>query len=238
MEGRELLHMLASSPATAQFLTRKLAVRFVSDDPPQSPRRPHGQVLSLQRRRHPRRPQNPLPLARVLVQPTTIAPRSRRLLSSSSPPRAPATPTSTTCSPSPTTSARWACRSTAHSAHRLQLEILHVGQHRRARRPHELRTCRSPPTGSPASPSTGPRIPDLASLRIPDVNASSRVRRTRLGAASRIAGGVSVSTRAGARLQQLIRRRSGTASASQGNAAVRPIAAAQAQQPAPNANRS
>ncbi len=35
-EGRELLHMLASSPATAQFLSRKLAVRFVSDDPPQA----------------------------------------------------------------------------------------------------------------------------------------------------------------------------------------------------------
>ena len=35
-EGRELLHMLASSPATAHFISRKLAVRFVSDDPPQA----------------------------------------------------------------------------------------------------------------------------------------------------------------------------------------------------------
>jgi uncharacterized protein (DUF1800 family) len=35
-EGRELLHMLATRPATAQFISRKLAVRFVSDDPPQS----------------------------------------------------------------------------------------------------------------------------------------------------------------------------------------------------------
>jgi len=35
-EGEELLHMLASRPATAQFLSRKLAVRFVSDDPPQA----------------------------------------------------------------------------------------------------------------------------------------------------------------------------------------------------------
>jgi uncharacterized protein (DUF1800 family) len=33
-EGRELLHMLATSPATAHFLSRKLAIRFVSDDPP------------------------------------------------------------------------------------------------------------------------------------------------------------------------------------------------------------
>jgi uncharacterized protein (DUF1800 family) len=36
MEGRELLHMLAMRPATAQFLSRKLAIRFVSDEPPQA----------------------------------------------------------------------------------------------------------------------------------------------------------------------------------------------------------
>jgi len=35
-EGLETLHRLAMRPATAQFLSRKLAVRFVSDDPPQS----------------------------------------------------------------------------------------------------------------------------------------------------------------------------------------------------------
>jgi uncharacterized protein (DUF1800 family) len=35
-EGRELLHMLATKPVTAQFISRKLAVRFVSDDPPQA----------------------------------------------------------------------------------------------------------------------------------------------------------------------------------------------------------
>lgn len=34
MEGRELLHMLASSPATARFICGELAVRFVADDPP------------------------------------------------------------------------------------------------------------------------------------------------------------------------------------------------------------
>jgi uncharacterized protein (DUF1800 family) len=33
-EGLEVLHMLATSPATAKFLSTKLAVRFVSDDPP------------------------------------------------------------------------------------------------------------------------------------------------------------------------------------------------------------
>lgn len=35
-EGRELLHFLATRPATAQFICRKLAVRFVADDPPQA----------------------------------------------------------------------------------------------------------------------------------------------------------------------------------------------------------
>ncbi|MGA9670596.1 MAG: DUF1800 domain-containing protein [Terracidiphilus sp.] len=35
-EGRELLHMLATRPATAKFISRKLAMRFVGDDPPQS----------------------------------------------------------------------------------------------------------------------------------------------------------------------------------------------------------
>lgn len=36
LEGRELLHLLASRPATAQFISRELAIRFVSDNPPQS----------------------------------------------------------------------------------------------------------------------------------------------------------------------------------------------------------
>ena len=35
-EGLEVLHMLATSPATAQFICGKLAVRFVSDTPPQA----------------------------------------------------------------------------------------------------------------------------------------------------------------------------------------------------------
>ena len=32
-EGRDLLHMLATQPATARFIARKLAIRFVGDDP-------------------------------------------------------------------------------------------------------------------------------------------------------------------------------------------------------------
>jgi uncharacterized protein (DUF1800 family) len=35
-EGLEVLHMLATSPATAQFISTKLALRFVSDTPPQA----------------------------------------------------------------------------------------------------------------------------------------------------------------------------------------------------------
>ncbi|ADW68621.1 DUF1800 domain-containing protein [Granulicella tundricola] len=35
-EGLEVLHMLATSPATARFISTKLAVRFVSDAPPQA----------------------------------------------------------------------------------------------------------------------------------------------------------------------------------------------------------
>jgi len=36
MEGRELLHMLAMRPATAEFISRQLAIRFVIDEPPQA----------------------------------------------------------------------------------------------------------------------------------------------------------------------------------------------------------
>lgn len=35
-EGVELLHMLAHHPSTAKFISKKLAVRFVNDNPPQS----------------------------------------------------------------------------------------------------------------------------------------------------------------------------------------------------------
>jgi uncharacterized protein (DUF1800 family) len=36
MEGREVLHMLAARPATARSIARKLAIRFVGDEPPQA----------------------------------------------------------------------------------------------------------------------------------------------------------------------------------------------------------
>ena len=36
LQGRQLLHFLATRPATAQFISRELAERFVSDNPPQT----------------------------------------------------------------------------------------------------------------------------------------------------------------------------------------------------------
>jgi uncharacterized protein (DUF1800 family) len=36
LEGRQVLHMLATNPATARFISRKLAIRFVGDVPPQT----------------------------------------------------------------------------------------------------------------------------------------------------------------------------------------------------------
>jgi uncharacterized protein (DUF1800 family) len=35
-EGEQLLHLLATRPATAKFISRKLAIRFVGDEPPQA----------------------------------------------------------------------------------------------------------------------------------------------------------------------------------------------------------
>ena len=35
-EGAKLIHLLATHPSTAKFISRKLAIRFVSDNPPQS----------------------------------------------------------------------------------------------------------------------------------------------------------------------------------------------------------
>ncbi len=63
LEGRELLHFLATRPATAQFLCRELAIRFVSDDPPQSLVDRMAKTYLGQRRRHYGRAEDALPLA-------------------------------------------------------------------------------------------------------------------------------------------------------------------------------
>ena len=51
-EGRKLLHMLATRPATARFISRKLAIRFVGDDPPQKLVDRLAEVLPLSRWRY------------------------------------------------------------------------------------------------------------------------------------------------------------------------------------------
>jgi uncharacterized protein (DUF1800 family) len=66
-EGREAAAHAGHAPRHRQFISRKLAIRFRRRRSAASPRRSHGKVLSLQRRRHLRGPQNALPLARVLV---------------------------------------------------------------------------------------------------------------------------------------------------------------------------
>jgi uncharacterized protein (DUF1800 family) len=56
-EGLQLLHILATSPATAHFISQELAVAFVSDNPPpalvdrmaQSFRSSHGEIVSVLR---------------------------------------------------------------------------------------------------------------------------------------------------------------------------------------------
>ena len=65
-EGREVLHMLATSPQTAHFISLKLAERFVSDDPPPAAGRSHGEDVPKKERRHPRSPDHSLPFAGIL----------------------------------------------------------------------------------------------------------------------------------------------------------------------------
>ena len=66
MQGRELLHFLATRPVTAQFISRKLAIRFVSDDPPQALVDRMAKTYLLDRRRYSQRVEDAVPLARVL----------------------------------------------------------------------------------------------------------------------------------------------------------------------------
>ena len=53
-DGEDVLDILARSPATARFIARKLAVRFVSDDPPPALVERAARDIPLDRRRHPR----------------------------------------------------------------------------------------------------------------------------------------------------------------------------------------
>ena len=53
-DGEEVLDIVARSPATARFIARKLAIRFVSDDPPPALVDRAARDLPLDRRRHSR----------------------------------------------------------------------------------------------------------------------------------------------------------------------------------------
>jgi uncharacterized protein (DUF1800 family) len=66
-EGLEVLHLLAHNPKTAHFISQKLAMRFVSDDPPPALSGSHDANLPEKRRRHSRSACAPVQVARVLV---------------------------------------------------------------------------------------------------------------------------------------------------------------------------
>ena len=41
-DGEKVLDILATHPSTAKFISKKLAQRFVADNPPRDADRPHG----------------------------------------------------------------------------------------------------------------------------------------------------------------------------------------------------
>ena len=53
-DGREVLDIVARHPSTAKFISRKLAQRFVADEPPAGAGGPHGADVPQDRWRHPR----------------------------------------------------------------------------------------------------------------------------------------------------------------------------------------
>ncbi len=58
-----MLDVLAHHPSTAKFISRKLAMRFVSDNPPQSLMDRMAETFLKERRRHPRSAAHHVPLA-------------------------------------------------------------------------------------------------------------------------------------------------------------------------------
>ena len=57
-DGEKVLDILAKHPSTARFISKKLAQRFVADDPPQDADRRHGENVSIHRWRYSRRPEH------------------------------------------------------------------------------------------------------------------------------------------------------------------------------------
>ena len=65
-EGREVLHILAHHPSTAKFISTKLAMRFVSDDPPPALIDRMTPDFLEEKRRHQRSAENHVPFAGIL----------------------------------------------------------------------------------------------------------------------------------------------------------------------------
>ena len=63
-DGEKVLDIVAHHPSTARFISRKLAQRFVADDPPRSPGGPHGEDLPEDRWRSARGDEDHAGLAR------------------------------------------------------------------------------------------------------------------------------------------------------------------------------
>ena len=65
-EGREVLHILAHHPSTAKFISTKLAMRFVSDDPPPALIDRMSQTFPEEKRRYQRSAEDHVPFAGIL----------------------------------------------------------------------------------------------------------------------------------------------------------------------------
>ncbi len=114
-EGKEVLHMLATSPQTAHFISLKLAAAFRGGRSAARAGRSHGKNFPEKERRHPRSSEHAVPFAgilgrRRLSRQSENAARVRGLE-----PCAPPAPMWTTPCPSRARSATWACRSTEPS---------------------------------------------------------------------------------------------------------------------------
>ena len=66
-DGLDVIDILAHHPSTAKFISRKLAQRFVADDPPQALDRPHGRDIYQNRWRSSRGASNHVQFGRVHV---------------------------------------------------------------------------------------------------------------------------------------------------------------------------
>ena len=74
-DGEKVLDILAHHPSTAHFISKKLAMRFVADDPPATAGRPHGGYVPEDRWRYSRSDADHDRLEGILVGGRLSAPR-------------------------------------------------------------------------------------------------------------------------------------------------------------------